>query len=194
MMASCATAERATTEPRKRPAASDFDMVSIRTRIETVDTNRLKDTTELIDYYRVLDTIQQRYINELEASRKNIIHKTEWVNWLKEDTSVFFRQWSNYAIPQCLASQIEIYTLIGSVKHYMDAIDESIASVRKENPRLSEENLKPVIRARVSDLMDEAETLLAQLNKRGLKEMLPIEQYEFYSTQRERYNTIAEKY
>lgn len=182
------------TKQQTHLSSADFNLKSIKSKIRAIEAIGPNDTAVLICYYRILDTIQQNYIQELEDSRLDIMKQREWVDWFVDDTSVFARQWSSYEIPSSLAKHVQLYTILGSIRQYLDTIEKEITRARTENPKLSEEHMKYVILPRIKDSMDGAETLLTKVGEMHPKELLSESQYGFYRTQADRYNANLKYY
>jgi hypothetical protein len=188
-----ATAEVKTIPPRHL-VSTDFDLASIRAKIDLTETIDSGDCAELIDYYRVLDTLQQKNLENLKKEQQNILQKREWVDWFTEDTSVFSKHWDDYELPPFLKNNVCLYTLLGTIKQYMDAIENDVKKVKEENPKLAEEYMRPVIKARIDEKMNKADGLFNEVEKLTPKKMLSQKQYDYYRTQVERFNSHLKYY
>lgn len=182
------------TIPPRHFVSTDFGLDSVRFRINSIEFDNLGDYAELIDYYRVLDTLQQIKLENLKEEQQKILRKREWVDWLTEDTTVFSRHWDDYELPPFLKNNVRLYTLLGTIKRYMDAIENDVKKVKEENPKLPEEYMRPVIRVRIDEMMNKADGLFNEVEKIKPKEMLSKKQYDYYGTQVERFNLHLKYY
>lgn len=195
LLTGCSASKTAIDSKQPQPIVRN-DLASVRHRIEQADTIGAVDVVSLLADYRRLDTLQQEYINYLEENRKEILQQTEWIGWLQDDdTTVFFRQWGEYDIPDFLRNQVLLYSSIYEIRQCVEAMDDSIALAHQQNPRVTKEvDLKLIITAKIDQQKESAEELLKQVVMINPKEKLSEKQYFFYRAIADRYNDIVRKY
>ena len=173
----------------------DYTLKSIRDVINMAEADSTYSEDNLLDKYRILDTLQQEKIKTMEATERKVRESHEWVEWIQqEDSTVFFRNWKPEEIPSFAQEQVELYMTITEVHNSMDSIEIVVAKVIKDNSGLSDKNMRPVILNKIDGLMRQTDRLLARIEKMNPEQHLTIEQYAFYRKNADRYNDCLKYY
>ena len=173
----------------------DYTLKSIRDMINMAEADSTYSVDNLLEKYRILDTLQQEKIKTMEANERKVRESHEWVEWIQqEDSTVFFRNWKSAEIPSFAQEQVKLYMTITEVHNSMDSIEIVVAKVIKDNSGLSDENMRPVILNKIDGLMKQTERLLTRIEKMNPEQHLTIEQYTFYRKNADRYNDCLKYY